>query len=72
MLGGNVIVGKIPHKKCCLSIDVMNTVKDIPNGLLIVLEGRIEKVRPVTFEIGRSSFSHFEWKIGLDIAKQLF
>ena len=71
MLGHDVIVGYIPNKECRFAIDVMYAIENIPNGLLIVLEGRIEKVRPVTFEIGRSSFSHFEWKIGLNIAKQL-
>ena len=36
-----------------------------------MLEGRIEKVCSVAFEISRSTFPHFEWKIGLNIAKQL-
>ena len=49
----------------------MDAIENIPNSLLVMLEGRIEKVCSVAFEISRSTFPYFEWKIGLNIAKQL-
>ena len=69
MMGSNMVVGKIPHKECRFSIDVMYAIENVPNGLFVVLKGRIEKVRSIPFEIGWRPFPHFERKIGLDIAK---
>ena len=72
MMCCNVVVGKIPHKERCLAINVVNAVENIPNGLLVMLKGRIEKVCSITFEISGSTLPYLKRKICLDIAEQLF
>ena len=45
-----MVVGKIPHKECRFSTDVMYAIENVPNGLFVVLKGRIEQVRLNEFE----------------------
>ena len=51
MMGSNMVVGKIPHKECRFSIDVMYAIENVPDGLFVMLKGRVEKVGPITLVI---------------------
>lgn len=72
MLGYDMVVCQVSHKICGLSIDIMDTIENIPSCLLVMLEGGIKQVCSVAFEIGRRPLPDFDRKIGLDIAEQLF
>lgn len=72
MLCNHMIVGEIPDKKNSFAVYVVDAIENIPNGLFVVLKGRIEQICSIAFEIGRSPFPNFDREIGLDIAKQLF
>lgn len=72
MLGYDMVVRQVSHKEYGLPIDIMNTIENIPSGLLVMLEGGIEQVCAIAFKIGWRSLPDFDRKVGLDIAEQLF
>ena len=38
-----MVIGKVANQIDCFTIDHMNAIKDVPDGMLVSWEGRIEK-----------------------------